>query len=125
MADEPNKGGRPQIEIDAKLVQELANAQLTTAEIAKICGCSKDTIERRFAASLKEWKDEGVGSVRRRLYQSALGQIKGASQTTALIFFLKNYGGLADVTRDEQRKPLDFGDLPTPTSQPGTTGKPN
>jgi hypothetical protein len=116
---------RPTIKIDEALVRELANAQLTTPEIARICDCSEDTIERRFAGLLKEWKDEGVGSVRRRLYMSALGKVEGANQTTAMIFFLKNYGGMTDVTK-EQREPLDFGSLPTPESKnTGTTGKPN
>src|SRR5579859_2228035 len=100
---------RPQIELDAELVKSFCQAQLTTAEIAVICKCSKDTIERRFAATLKEWKDEGVGSVRRRLFQSALGQIEGASQTTAMIFFLKNYGGMSDKV-DHGFKP---GERPT------------
>jgi hypothetical protein len=114
---------RPTIEIDEDLVHQLANAQLTTAEIAKICGVSKDTIERRFAATLKEWKDEGVGSIRRELYITALGSSKG--KVSAMIFFLKNYGGMTDVTK-EQREPLDFGSLPTPESKnTGTTGKPN
>lgn len=112
---------RPKIELDESLVQELAKAQLTDKEIAQICKCSVDTLTRRFADSLKEWKLEGVGSVRRKLFTTAMGESKGS--TTAMIFFLKNYGGMADVTREE-RTPLGFGSIPMP-SDAGRVSKPN
>lgn len=85
---------RPRKRLNAELVMQLAQAQLTTAEIATICKCSKDTIERRFAARLKAWKDEGVGSVRRELFLTAMSTSKG--KVPAMIFYLKNYGGMAD-----------------------------
>lgn len=85
---------RPRKKLNTKLVRQLAQAQLTTPEIATICGCSADTIERRFAGSLKAWKDEGVGSVRRELFITAMGKSKG--KVSSMIFYLKNYGGMSD-----------------------------
>ncbi len=118
--------GRPKAELDEDLIRELAKAQLTNVEIAQISGCEEKTITRRYGDRLRAWKDEGVGSVRRRLYMGAMGMLEGTNQTTSMIFFLKNYGGCADVTREE-RKPLEFGSLPTQivTADLGTTGKPN
>lgn len=101
---------RPKLELDEVLVADLARAQLTDKEIAQICKCSVDTLTRRFADSLKEWKLEGVGSVRRKLFTTALGESKGS--TTAMIFFLKNYGGMADVRREEP-PPIGRGELPS------------
>lgn len=117
--------GRPQIELDPVLVQSLANAQLTNVEIAEICNCEEKTLTRRFGESLKRWKDEGVGSVRRKLFTRAMDD-KYPGATTAMIFFLKNYGGMADVTR-EQNRPAETNDIPLPRefSATDSSRKPN
>ena len=86
--------GRPRKRLDAELVEQLARAQLTNEEIARIVKCSPDTIERRYGARLRSWKAAGVGSVRRELFMQAMGT--GKSKVTACIFFLKNYGGMRD-----------------------------
>jgi hypothetical protein len=48
---------RPQIQINERLVRTLAESQFTNADIAKACNCSPDTIERRFAGRLRQWKN--------------------------------------------------------------------
>lgn len=102
--------------IDRKTMKELAMCQLTNEEMARILKVSPDTLERRYAGALKEWKKQGVGSMRRRLYETAMGNSKGA--VTAMIFFLKNFGDMADVSRTEERpKGVGFGDLPVPRSE--------
>jgi hypothetical protein len=112
--------------IDRKLMKTLAMCQLTNEEMARCLRVSKDTIERRYAAAIKAWKGLGVSSVRRELYVTALSPADTPGKMTATIFFLKNYGGLADVTREEARIP-DFGDLPNPIQQTrsGKVSKPN
>ena len=100
---------RPRKYINRKLVKELAQAQLTNAEIARICKVSPDTIERRYAVAIKEWRRIGVGSVRRELFTTAMGTSKG--KVTAAIFFLKNYGGMSDVVKNETPG-LGLGNLP-------------
>lgn len=103
--------------IDRKAMKELAMCQLTNEEMARILKVSPDTLERRYAGALKEWKKQGVGSMRRRLYETAMGNSKGA--ITAMIFFLKNFGGMADqVQTNERPKDLGFGGLPVPDSEP-------
>lgn len=85
---------RPRKRISPELVQSLAEAQLTVVEIARICKVSVDTIDRRFAERIKTWRGLGTGSVRHELYKTAMGASKG--KVGAMIFFLKNYGGLSD-----------------------------
>jgi AraC-like DNA-binding protein len=46
------KRGRPPLPIPAKTVEELAARGCTVEEIAGILGCSRDTIERNFAAQV-------------------------------------------------------------------------
>lgn len=115
---------RPRKYIDRKLMKELALAQLTNAEIARILKVSPDTIERRYAVAIKEWRRIGTGSVRRELFVTAMGQSKG--KVTACIFFLKNYGGMSDVVRDGD-KGLECGNLPVAKEfdQSRTVNKPN
>lgn len=118
---------RPKKELDPKLIEELASAQLTNVEIARICGCEEKTITRRFGERLKRWKEQGVGSVRRELYATAMGNSKG--KVTAMIFFLKNYGGMADVKRLEDNRGVTDEGMPVPyefrDNQPSQTHKPN
>lgn len=66
-----NKGGRPKAEVDEKQVYELAKIHCTNNEIAAICGVSKDTIERRFAAILDKGREDGRCKLRRLQWQSA------------------------------------------------------
>jgi AraC-like DNA-binding protein len=87
--------GRPRKRVSARVVEQLAKAQLTNEEIARICNCSVDTLTRRFAERLKAWKSVGVGSARRELYRVGMSR-DGAGKTSALIFFLKNYGNMRD-----------------------------
>jgi AraC-like DNA-binding protein len=66
------KMGRIPRPIDEKLVRELAKIQCTTAEIAACCGCSSDTIERRFKDVVASAKQEGKASLRRMQYLKAI-----------------------------------------------------
>lgn len=117
--------------IDRKLLKELCLAQLTDEELARCLKVSPDTLTRRYAESIKAWKKQGVASMRRRLFTTAMqdvpilnkeGDVIGtqpkSGATTAMIFFLKNFGDMADVSRTEERpKGVGFGDLPVPRSQ--------
>lgn len=63
--------GRPLKKIDPELVGKLAAIGCTHPEIAAICGCSQDTIERRFADIIEKGKQEGKSSLRRLQWKSA------------------------------------------------------
>jgi AraC-like DNA-binding protein len=56
---------RPKKEIDPSKVRKLAGMGLTGEEIAAVLECSKDTLERRFAADLKEGRTRLNASLKR------------------------------------------------------------
>lgn len=62
---------RPRKPIDADLVEKLAAIHCTLDEIALICGCSHDTIERRFASIIAKGKATGKTSLRKLQWESA------------------------------------------------------
>lgn len=127
--------------IDRKLLKELAMCQLTNDEIARCCRVDRNTIERRYGAAIKAWKDQGVGSMRRRLYNTAqldepiiirkkegdeiVGYKPASGAVPSMIFFLKNFGGMKDVVENQEPKRLDFGGLPVPNDEPTQAHKPN
>jgi DNA-binding Lrp family transcriptional regulator len=57
--------GRPKKEIDANLVQGLAENGCTNAEIARLVGCSTSTLYHRFRALIKEGRAKLNMSLRR------------------------------------------------------------
>ena len=63
--------GRPHKVIDPKLIQKLASIQCTKEEIAAVCGCSVDTLERNFADVIKAGKENGKASLRRNQWKIA------------------------------------------------------
>lgn len=62
---------RPKKQIDPKLVEKLARIHCTMIEIASVCGCSVDTLERRFADAIKEGRERGKASLRRHQWKLA------------------------------------------------------
>lgn len=62
---------RPPIPIDADEVIKLASIGCSNDEIAAFFDCSKDTIERRFAAELNKGRENGKTRLRRLQWQSA------------------------------------------------------
>jgi len=82
---------RPKIKIDATEVEKLAAMGCTTEEIAAFFDCSRDTIERRFAAKLLKGKERGRTRLRRLQWQAAE---KG--NPTLLIWLGKQYLGQSD-----------------------------
>lgn len=62
---------RPQIEIDHEEVIKLASIGCSNEEIAAFFDCSKDTIERRFAAELTKGRENGKTRLRRLQWQAA------------------------------------------------------
>ena len=92
--------GRPKVEINWKLVEQLLTIQCTTEEIAGIIGTSHDTIERACRREHKmAWEDyskmhlsRGHSSLRRRIWKKAIEE----GNNTMLIFLAKAYLGLRD-----------------------------
>jgi hypothetical protein len=98
------KGGRPRIEIDIALVEELCQIQCTGEEIASALKVSYDTLNRRvkeetgesFADFFKKHSESGKSSLRRMQWKAAQ---KG--NTTMLIWLGKQYLGQRDTPKDD------------------------
>ncbi len=63
---------RPKLVIDPDAVTKLAEVGCTVAEIAYVVGCSKDTLERRFAASIEKGRQSGNASLRKKQHELAM-----------------------------------------------------
>jgi len=83
--------GRPRVEVNPNTVERLAAILCTVQEIAAVCGCSKDTLERNFAAVIKRGREAGKASLRRAQWKAAQ---KG--NPTMLIWLGKQYLGQRD-----------------------------
>jgi hypothetical protein len=66
-------GGRPEKEIDPRVVEGMAGVGATLGEIAEFLEVSHDTIERRFALILRKAKAGQKIRLRRAQMSSALG----------------------------------------------------
>ena len=60
------------VKLNEKLLKDLAEIQCTMKEIASICGCSVDTLERKYADVIQHGRDHGKRSLRRAQYLKAL-----------------------------------------------------
>ena len=58
--------------VDANIVFELAKIHCTLAEIAAVCKCSHDVIEKRFHDEYSRGRDEGRCCLRRMQWQQAM-----------------------------------------------------
>lgn len=62
---------RPLKQVDEKIISRLAKIGCTTEEIASVAGCSKDTLERRFAAIIQKGRADMRMSLRRIQWRMA------------------------------------------------------
>lgn len=62
---------RPKIEIDAEQVEKLAAIGCKVEEMADFFGCSRDTLERRFAAEITKGRANVRISLRRMQIEAA------------------------------------------------------
>lgn len=63
---------RPSKPIDERMLKQLALVHCTHDEIAAVLGVHKRTIERRYAALIKEAREDGKSSLRRVMWKKAL-----------------------------------------------------
>ena len=82
---------RPRKDVDEKQVERAAAIGCTVAEIAVVLGVSKDTLERRFAASIEKGRERGRRSLRRMQWKTAK-----AGNPTMQIWLGKQLLGQAD-----------------------------
>ena len=63
---------RPKLNIDPKKVEDLAAIFCSNETIAKLLGCSADTIERRFAGALEKGREKGKMNLRNKQFEKAM-----------------------------------------------------
>lgn len=87
--------GRPPLELNEKLIEDLASIHCTTVEIAVICGCSTDTLERRFMEVILLGRANAKSSLRRHQWKLA-----ESGNATMLIWLGKQLLGQRDFKSD-------------------------
>jgi len=98
------KMGRPRKNVDWESVAEMCHIHCTEEEIASLCKCSIDTLQRRcfeetgltFAQFSRQNRAGGKQSLRRRQYT-----IANAGDKTMLIWLGKQWLGQKDQSRVE------------------------
>lgn len=65
---------RPRKEIDKQRLEALASRMCTNEEMAAELGCSADTLERRFAGTIKKGHDRARLSLRAKQFEVAMGR---------------------------------------------------
>lgn len=99
---------RPRKKIDPIIVQKLAGMHCSIEEIAAFFDCSRDTIERRFAAIIVNGREKGKTVIRDGLWKLAQKGNLGA-----LIWLSKNHLGMSDKleSKNEQIGPIEIKQL--------------
>ena len=96
-SDTKRRPGRPRVELDLKLVEDLAKIQYTDAEIAAFFGASPELIRRRkksdaqFRGALEKGREQGKSSLRRLQWKAAMN-----GNVTMLIWLGKQMLGQSD-----------------------------
>lgn len=90
------KMGRKPLEIDEKLVFDLAKIHCTYNEIASVCQCSVLTLSRRFDALIKRGYEESKSSLRRQMFKVA-----ERGNVSMMIWLSKQHLGFRDKQPDE------------------------
>ncbi len=91
-------GGRPRLQFDLRMVEDLGKIQSTHSELAAVLGVSVDTVERRlrddpeFCSAYEKGLENGKSSLRRIQWKSAL-----SGNTTMQIWLGKQYLGQRDM----------------------------
>lgn len=88
---------RPRKKIDIDQVKKLAAMNCSTAEIGSVLGCSADLLQRRFAAALKEGRDLGRMSLKRKMFDTAMN-----GNVTMMIWLSKQMLGYTDKVEQKQ-----------------------
>jgi hypothetical protein len=86
---------RPKKNIDPEQVKKLAAIQCSYAEMAAVLGCDESTLTRRFAQVIKEGREQGKMSLKRKQYEVAM-----AGNCTMLIWLGKNILGQKEAAED-------------------------
>jgi len=106
MSEEQNSNKKRYKTVDRDLIYKLACIQCTPEEIAEVVGCSPAALKKRFKALLEKGKQTGAQSLRRAMWEKAMG-----GDTRVQIFLSKQYLGMKDSPEDTNNNtPLPWED---------------
>lgn len=66
--------GRKQIPVDEKLLKTLTQYHLSDRIICDILGISEDTLNRRFAEKMNQWRSESKSKIASVLYDEGINK---------------------------------------------------
>ena len=89
----PKKTGRPPVDVDLELLDDLASIHCTYEEMAAILKVDADTLAKRFSERIEQKKQSGKSSLRRRQWRAA-----EEGDRTMLIWLGKQWLGQTDKT---------------------------
>ncbi len=89
----PQSIGRPKKELDENIIAKLSQIGCTQEEIGSCVGISARTLQRRYADLVKENKNIGKASLRKKMWDKAL---KGKGNDKLLIWLSKNELNMRD-----------------------------
>jgi len=92
-----NPVGRPKIEIDEKILGNLAHIGCTIEEIGSILGVSARTLQRNFAEIITSNREKGKASLRKKMFDKAINK----DNTMMQIWLSKNYLGMKERSIQE------------------------
>lgn len=67
-------GGRPEIPVDEKLLQNLTKLHLSDKIISDILSISEATLHRRFAEQMEKWRSESKSKIANVLFDEAVNK---------------------------------------------------
>lgn len=82
---------RPKKEVNEQMLKQLAGIHCTMNEMSAMLGVSVDTLERRYADTIKEARESGKMSLRRAMFKKALD-----GNPTMQIWLSKQHLGMVD-----------------------------
>ncbi len=89
--------GRPKKELDKEIIANLSQIGCTQEEISSVIGISARTLQRRFADLIKDNKNKGKASLRKKMFDKAIKK----DDTHMQIWLSKNYLNMKDRTQTE------------------------
>jgi AraC-like DNA-binding protein len=116
-----SKKGRKPLPIDEKMLEQLTKLHLSVETIANCLGCSKDTLERRFAAKMELWRSQSKSKIANVLFDEAVNKrepwaLKALAQKhldyhdkvkTESVNTNMNYDNMTDEQLEQRLKELD------------------
>jgi len=85
--------GRPKKELDKDVIAKLSQIGCTQEEIGSCVGISARTLQRRYADLVKENKNKGKASLRKKMWDKAM---RGQGNDKLLIWLSKNELNMRD-----------------------------